>query len=392
MTRSQGKKPEPRLLYFSPVFLQSYPQRPHYFIRHFLSRPEARVLWVNPYLSRLLKWGDLRQSMALHDQNTPLPAGLQVQTPFALPLEPLPGGTALNALLFWGALQKEWRLFAEDHPLMIGIGKPSRLALMALRTVPHQRSFFDMMDNFPAFHSGLSRRSMERTERRILSLVDELYVSSSYLEERMSGQHRRVKKVLNAYDMQKLPPVRGSRPEGGASRSWEQIRSGKEICFGYVGSIASWFDWRTVLRLAETFPGHPIHLVGPLFVPLPARLPEQIRIFGPCSHEEALAHAQKFTLGLIPFKQSLLTAGVDPIKYYEYRGLGLPILSTRFGEMALRTEEDGVFFLDTDAPFEPVVQQALAWRPGEKDAFRKMNDWERRLAEARLFEGHVGGR
>ena len=34
---------------------------------------------------------------------------------------------------------------------------------------------------------------------------------------------------------------------------------------------------------------------------------------------------------------------MDPVKYYEYRGMGLPVLTTRFGQMASRTRADGVY-------------------------------------------------
>lgn len=351
-------------------------------MRHFLSKPGARVLWVNPYISRLLNIHDIRQSMALHDQRTSLPDRLEVQTPFALPVEPLPGGTALNATLFWRKLRKEWERFAASGSLLIGIGKPSRLALSALRAFPNARSFYDVMDNFPTFHQGLSRRAMEQSEKKVLSLVDEVFASSGFLVERMRERHDHVKKVLNAYDMQKLPPLRkpGCKPAG------ESATTNEKFLFGYVGSIAAWFDWDVVFRIADAFPGHPIHLVGPRFVPVPARLPEQVKLFGPCNQEEALAHAERFTVGLIPFKQTLLTAGVDPIKYYEYRGLGLPVLSTRFGEMAERSERDGVFIIENGEEVGDVVEKALKWRNEANNDFRIENDWTHRLERSGVFE------
>jgi hypothetical protein len=54
----------------------------------------------------------------------------------------------------------------------------------------------------------------------------------------------------------------------------------------------------------------------------------------------------RFDVGLIPFANNDVTAYVDPVKYYEYRALGLPVLSTRFGEMTHRGAADGVYFWD----------------------------------------------
>ncbi len=50
----------------------------------------------------------------------------------------------------------------------------------------------------------------------------------------------------------------------------------------------------------------------------------------------------EFDVGLIPFKQNALTAAVDPIKYYEYRALALPVISTDFGEMHERGDLPGL--------------------------------------------------
>jgi hypothetical protein len=35
------------------------------------------------------------------------------------------------------------------------------------------------------------------------------------------------------------------------------------------------------------------------------------------------------------------------VKYYEYRAAALPILSSRFGDMALRNSDDGVYFFES---------------------------------------------
>ena len=70
---------------------------------------------------------------------------------------------------------------------------------------------------------------------------------------------------------------------------------------------------------------------------------------------------QEFSVGLIPFKCTDLTASVDPIKFYEYRALGLPVLSARFGEMALRDGLAGVFLMDKHSDLASLVRTAMAY-------------------------------
>ena len=72
---------------------------------------------------------------------------------------------------------------------------------------------------------------------------------------------------------------------------------------------------------------------------------------------------------------------MDPIKYYEYRALGLPVLSTRFGEMARREREPGVFLVEARAALGPQVHRALRHRDSD-DAirlFRANNSWRVRF-------------
>ena len=95
----------------------------------------------------------------------------------------------------------------------------------------------------------------------------------------------------------------------------------------------------------------------------------------------------RFSAGLIPFRCDALTAGVDPIKYYEYRAAGLPVLSTSFGEMALRGRDDGVYFLDRTDNLAGTVAAALGHRcdPAEANRFRRQNSWTSRFHESDGF-------
>ena len=83
--------------------------------------------------------------------------------------------------------------------------------------------------------------------------------------------------------------------------------------------------------------------------------------------------------GLIPFRIDPLTDCVDPVKYYEYRAMGLPVLSTRFGEMRLRGLQDRVAFLDELDRLDLRALARQAADPAEVGAFRAANTWARRF-------------
>ena len=109
----------------------------------------------------------------------------------------------MNETLFWRSSRKSWKAlvrFCEEGRTVIGVGKPSAMAARALSSLPHTASFYDAMDDFPCFHSGLSRRAMERYEEEIVQRVDVVYASSTYLEDKWSGRHGRVSRIANACD------------------------------------------------------------------------------------------------------------------------------------------------------------------------------------------------
>jgi hypothetical protein len=143
-----------------------------------------------------------------------------------------------------------------------------------------------------------------------------------------------------------------------------------------------------VIRLAKAVHPIPITLVGPRAARMPRHLPANISIHPSCTQAEGARWLQSFTVGLIPFMRNDLTAGVDPIKYYQYRGAGLPILTTRFGDMAARGVADGTFFLDDPGGIEGAVQAALACRPTSEEVarFRADHTWAEHFRVARIWD------
>ena len=91
---------------------------------------------------------------------------------------------------------------------------------------------------------------------------------------------------------------------------------------------------------------------------------------------------QLFAVGLIPFKKNDLTHSVDPIKYYEYRAFGLPVIATAFGEMALRDGATGVFLSEGVEDIARLVDAALEHKTSVEvvQQFRTANTWTSRFS------------
>ena len=368
-----------RLVYLSPVPWASFAQRPHKFVEWFHARHGGDVLWIDPYPTRLPMLSDLRRvKSGVVDGSATLlvetPRWLRVVRPRSLPIEPLPGSGLLNRFLWWDVLTTTEQ-FMSKPDCLLGIGKPSALALQVLCRNRGVQSFYDAMDDFPAFYEGLSRRAMEQRERAVATQVSKILVSSTALAERFDIHKPKVHVALNACAVDNLPNERLRSP------------STEHPVLGYVGTIGHWFDWPLVIALANANPMMRVRLIGPVYSPPPAGLPSNIELLPACDHAAAMLAMQGFSVGLIPFKRTDLTASVDPIKYYEYRALGLPVVSTCFGEMALRANLSGVFLADMQTDLASVLERALAYKPdkNEINQFRNENSWGARFEACGIF-------
>lgn len=366
-----------RMIYLSAVPWASFSQRPHHFVNWYHHQTGEPVLWIDPYPTRLPTLSDFtRTPPVAHEQSAAPPPWLHVRKPRSLPIEPLPGSALLLTQL-WRNLFKEAAAFCAQGPCMLCVGKPSELALQLLARLPESHAVYDAMDDFPAFYQGLSRRAMERRQAQLIRRISNVMASSTPLRDKLLSMTDPVQLALNACDMQALAPI-------------ESLDLGaKQQVLGYVGTLGRWFDWDLVIALARANPANRIRLIGPLFTPTSCVLPDNIELLPDCSHADAIAAMATFSVGLIPFKLNRLTASVDPIKFYEYRALGLPVISTRFGEMALRDREPGVWIVDKGSDLRKTAVEALASRSDYSTVhqFREAHRWAQRFCAMPLNNG-----
>ncbi|MDP3330446.1 MAG: glycosyl transferase [Methylococcaceae bacterium] len=330
---------------------------------------------MDPYPTRFPLLSDFRRIGMHHSQENCLrPAWLKVINPSTLPIEPMPTSGWVNTLL-WQATLNDIKAFSLNKQTLLVIGKPSVFALTVLKLLKGRKSIYDAMDDFPAFYSGLSRFALRIREKMLVKRVSCVLASSTTLKQHWNNVRGDVQLVPNGLDAAALPESIGPVP----------LRQNK--VFGYVGTIASWFDWNWVIALAKARPLDVVRLIGPVFTPTPNLLPKNIEILPPCNHQAALHAMQNFDVGLIPFLKNELTASVDPIKYYEYRALGLPVISTDFGEMAFRVNEEGVFLSQYSKDIIDLVQGALLYNIDSESVrkFKANNTWEARFAAAKIL-------
>ena len=158
----------------------------------------------------------------------------------------------------------------------------------------------------------------------------------------------------------------------------------------YIGAIYPWLDFPLMEKTLEALPDILFLFIGsvhPDAAPLAARLSRfrNFRLLGQRPHGEIPGYLRPCHAGIIPFRRSLLTEGVNPVKLYEYSAAGLPAVATDFSDDT-RAFADIVLIAHDEAEFAAHIRAAVARRGDAAfrrslGKFARANDWDRRAEE-----------
>ena len=185
---------------------------------------------------------------------------------------------------------------------------------------------YDCMDD--QLHLGCSEAWAPRiveAERRLVNRADIIFASSNNL----------VSLLYERYpdDRKKIHLIRNACTEEFAESKPINLPGKKEIVTaGYIGTIASWFDFQSVIESLERFPNLHYNLIGPIDNP---NVPYHNRIhyLGPVLHEELRNYVKEVDFLVMPFIRNVIVEAVDPVKLYEYISFGRDIICTDYLEV-----------------------------------------------------------
>jgi GT2 family glycosyltransferase len=204
-------------------------------------------------------------------------------------------------------------------------------------------------------------------ETVLLKNADHVICTSQTLRHSLSDRLAResIELVPNGFDPTKLNAA--------------QVRQRAERVVGFMGALAPWLDYELLEELITRMPDWSFDFVGDLFDPRARRLGrhDNVTLRGLLPHEDALAVAAHFTVGVIPFEDSTTTATVDPVKMYEYLALGVPTVARDLPQMRLCA--DHVALAANAAEFETRIRSlADATVPETTRAWLADQSWQAR--------------
>lgn len=162
-------------------------------------------------------------------------------------------------------------------------------------------------------------------EKRLVNRADLIFASSNHL----------VSLLYERYpdDRKKIQLIRNACTEEFAESEPVKLPGKKDIVVaGYIGTIASWFDFQSVIESLERFPNLHYNLIGPIGC---SDLPRHDRIhyLGPVPHNELRNQVKEVDFLVMPFIRNTIVEAVDPVKLYEYISFGRSIICTDYPEV-----------------------------------------------------------
>lgn len=251
----------------------------------------------------------------------------------------------INRWLFLAGVRRELdrRRLTPDW---IWIGHPLQSGF--LDAWPGTPVVYDCMDEWAEFPGA---RAMAAREAQVLDRASLVIASSRPLMERLSQRHHSVHLVPNGVEHEHFRTALALRRPAASAGPKRAIT---------VGTFGSWVDYRLIGAVARSRPDWAFQLIGPVEVAPPEGLPRgpNIEWLGRRPYQELPALLAQADVAFLPFRQDRLTAGVDPIKAYEFLAAGLPIVATPLPELA--KFEAGVHRASTADEFARLLDQALA--------------------------------
>ena len=261
----------------------------------------------------------------------------------------------------------------EECVLLMEFPYPGFFEVLALAHAAGWIVLYDVVDDWKGFHAvGQAPWYDEAFERHLLVSADAVLAVNSYLVHRAAVMGRSdVWLVPNGFDK--------AFAEVDQPRSLER----GEITLGYFGYLSpAWFDWSLVKKTAADNPSWRIYLIGYGDDGHASELPANIRFLGKKPRTSLASYAQNWDVGMIPFKEGRVSQGADPIKCYEYLGLGLPVVATGV------TPPDGAaaFVFQAEGPEDfaakvRLAKKASAENRDQRIAFSKECLWSARVEE-----------
>jgi glycosyltransferase involved in cell wall biosynthesis len=188
---------------------------------------------------------------------------------------------------------------------------------------------YDCMDDYDGMSKPSKAVYMATNERKIMSVADIIFATSSRLAEKCSIFPGKVVKMPNGVESSHF------EPDPFLDGKNKEMRNPLKPVLGFFGNIGPWIDVELITTIARERSEWTIILVGPCNIPRIyrelAKYPN-ICLVGEVPYSELPRYSRTFDVCIMPFKTDSVGQSINPVKMYEYLATGLPVVSTNIRE------------------------------------------------------------
>ena len=223
-----------------------------------------------------------------------------------------------------------------------------------------------------------------RNENCILKDADIIFASSSFLVKDLK---KRSNEITNIH------LVRNGFSEVSARNNLNKIKENSYVSkIGYIGTVASWFDFEILENSLLTTTNVEYHIIGPVEDEI--MIDNEAIVFqGTVPHENLQNFVQQYDCLIMPFKVNEIILAVDPVKLYEYISYGKCIISVYYPE--IERFSDYVYFYNNQSEYDLLISNLIKkdfkpkYSEKEQREFLEKNTWDERMSQIlKLLEGY----
>ena len=211
---------------------------------------------------------------------------------------------------------------------------------------------------------GMNKKLIQAQERKLCSLADHVFVTSSGLYSSRSRWTKHITYLPNVVDSDHFCRERSAAASASASIPFE-FESIPEPRLIFVGALSSYkVDFELIQQLAIKRPNYSIVLIGLIGEGDPSTSIEQllniknIYLLGPKPYKQLPRFMHSSSVALLPCVLNDYTRSMFPMKFFEYLAAGLPVVSTRLP--SLEEFNDYMNFANTAEEFASLIDKILS--------------------------------
>jgi GT2 family glycosyltransferase/glycosyltransferase involved in cell wall biosynthesis len=238
--------------------------------------------------------------------------------------------------------------------------------------------WYDCLDDHTGF--SVKHKNVEQQEKKLVSEVDGIFVSSRTLQEKWQSAPKPVVLVPNAADVMHFN-IRNF------SETPEVLKKICDPIIGYFGALDHWLNVELITKIAQNHPEWSFVFIGDITHKSVLALSKlsNVLFLGEIPYSELPPYVHRFTVGWIPFRLIPLIKATSPVKFYEMAAANLPIVATHIPELEPYQNQNFLWLADTPNEMEQVLLKAIESTKAERrlatQTLLKKNDWRSRASD-----------